>query len=201
MIRLLEGQLRHRTADYVVIGCKGVGYRVRVPVPLLSKLGTVGADAVLWIHTQVRDDAISLFGFEAHEDLELFETLIGINGIGAKIALAMMSTLSTRRLVQAVRTEDQRTLTSVPGIGKRSAERIIVELRDRLDGFGGLAGGESIPPSANAVVADLESGLANLGFKAKDISKAIDKVMSENPEGDLGDLLGSAIAAMTAGKR
>ena len=201
MIRLLEGQLRHRTADYVVIGCKGVGYRVRLPVPLLAKLGTVGAPALLWIHTQVRDDAISLFGFEAHEDLELFETLIGINGVGAKIALAMMSTLPTRRLVQAVRSEDQRTLTSVPGIGKRSAERIIVELRDRLDGFGGPAGGASIPPSANAVVADLESGLANLGFKAKEIGAAIDKVLSDNPDGDLGDLLGAAIAEMTARKR
>ena len=201
MIRLLEGQLRHRTADYVVIGCNGVGYRVRVPVPLLAKLGTVGSPALLWIHTQVRDDAISLFGFEAHEDLQLFETLIGINGVGAKIALAMMSTLSTRRLVQAVRSEDQRTLTSVPGIGKRSAERIIVELRDRLDGFGGPAGDASIPPSANTVVADLESGLANLGFKAKAIAAAIEKVLSDDPDGDLGDLLSAAIAEMTARKR
>ena len=85
MIRLLEGTLRHRTPDYVVVGCGGVGYQVRT-VPLLSKLGSVGQAVVLWIHTQVRDDAISLFGFEAHEDLELFETLISINGVGAKIA-------------------------------------------------------------------------------------------------------------------
>ena len=201
MIRLLEGTLRHRTPDYVVIGCSGVGYRVRVPVPLLSKLGSVGQPAVLWIHTQVREDAISLFGFEAHEDLELFETLIGINGIGAKIGLAMMSTLPTRRLVQAVRTEDVKTLTAVPGIGKRSAERIVVELRDRLDGFGGPAGGVSIPPSDNALISDLESGLANLGFKSKDIARAVEKVVSDQPDADLGDLLAAAIAEMTGGKR
>jgi holliday junction DNA helicase RuvA len=201
LIRLLEGTLRHRTPDYVVIGCSGVGYRVRVPVPLLSKLGSVGQPALLWIHTQVRDDAISLFGFEAHEDLELFETLISINGIGAKIALAMMSTLPTRRLVQAVRTEDMRTLTAVPGIGKRSAERIIVELRDRLDAFGGPAGGDSIPPGDQGLMADLESGLANLGFKAKDIARSVEKVLAEQPDGDLGDLLAAAIAEMTGGKR
>jgi Holliday junction DNA helicase RuvA len=155
----------------------------------------------LWIHTQVRDDAISLFGFEAHEDLELFETLISINGIGAKIALAMMSTLPTRRLVQAVRTEDFRTLTAVPGIGKRSAERIVVELRDRLDGFGGPAGTDSMPPGDQGLMADLESGLANLGFKAKDISRAVEKVLAEQPDGDLGDLLAASIAEMTGGKR
>jgi Holliday junction DNA helicase RuvA len=161
----------------------------------------VGQPALLWVHTQVRDDAISLFGFEALEDLDLFETLISINGIGAKIALAMMSTLPTRRLVQAVRSEDVRTLCSVPGIGKRSAERIVVELRDRLDAFGGPAGGSSLPPAANAMVADLESGLLNLGFKAKAIAGAVDKVMTDQPDGDLGDLLSAAISELTSGSR
>jgi len=201
VIRLLEGTLRHRTPDFVVVGCGGVGYRVRVPVPLLSKLGSVGQAAVLWIHTQVRDDAISLFGFEAHEDLELFETLISINGVGAKIALAMMSTLPTRRLVQAVRDGDLRTLTAVPGIGKRSAERIVVELRDRLDGFSGGAAGASQATGDHGLVADLESGLANLGFKTKDISRAVEKVVAAQPEADLGELLAAAIAEMTGGKR
>ena len=81
------------------------------------------------------------------------------------------------------------------------AERIVVELRDRLDGFGGPAGGASIPPSDNALIADLESGLANLGFKSKDITRAVEKVVSDQPEADLGDLLAAAIAEMTGGKR
>lgn len=201
MIRLLEGQLRHRGADAVVLSCGGVGYRVRVPVPLLAKLGSVGQAALLWIHTQVRDDAISLFGFEAHEDLQLFETLISINGIGAKIALAMMSTLSTRRLVQAVRGEDMGTLTSVPGIGKRSAERLIVELRDRLGVFVGGSDKLNSHVPVSPIAADLQSGLTNLGFKPKAIAAAVEAVLKDDPEGDLGDLLSAAIARMTGGKR
>ena len=200
MIRLIEGQIRHRDVETVIVGCGGVGYHLRAPLPLVDRLGEVGQAVTLWVHTQVREDAINLFGFETREDLKLFETLIGINKIGAKLALAMMSTLTTDRLVAAVRNEDIASLTAVPGIGKRSAERLVVELRDRLDGYGG-GGVSASPVAASGVGNDLQSGLMNLGFRSKEVSGVVEALLKERPDADLGELLSEGIARLSSGAR
>jgi holliday junction DNA helicase RuvA len=199
VIRLIEGTLRHRGIDEVIVSCAGVGYRLRVPAPVLAKLGAQGEQVTLWVHTHVREDAMALYGFSSADQLKLFEVLIGLSGVGAKLGLAILSTLAPRQLATAVSMGDVATLTAVPGIGKRTAERLLVDLRDRL---GGVIGTSSPAGSAGAIsdaaqrmAADLASGLANLGFKSKAVGKVVADLVGDG-SGDLSELFQEAIARL-----
>src|SRR6266478_2432680 len=136
MFAHLRGRLLSKHPNQAVVEAGGVGYDVTISIPTFSDLPKAGADVALHIHTHVREDALSLFGFMRVEEKKLFEKLIGVSGIGPKLAITILSGMSTEFMVAAIRGNDVATLTKIPGIGKKTAERMILELRDKLDQFG-----------------------------------------------------------------
>ena len=147
MIAHLRGKLIHKQPGQAIVEAAGVGYDVAISVPTFTALPSVGAEASLHIHTQVSEDQIALFGFLDREEKRLFERLITVSGVGPKLAIKMLSGLSPERTVQAIRGQDHAQLTRIPGVGKKLAERLVVELKDKLDDFAvaSLADGRSGP--------------------------------------------------------
>ncbi len=135
MIAHLRGKLIHKQPGQAIVEAAGVGYDVAISVPTFTALPSVGAEAALHIHTQVSEDQIALFGFLDREEKRLFERLITVSGVGPKLAIKMLSGLSSERTVQAIRGQDHAQLTRIPGVGKKLAERLVVELKDKLDDF------------------------------------------------------------------
>jgi Holliday junction DNA helicase RuvA len=152
---------------------------VQVPLSTFYNLGDVGAEIALRVHTHVRDDALALFGFATPLELQLFERLIGVNGVGPKLALAVLSGIEPPALVRAVRSQDVARLTKIPGIGKKTAERIGLELRDKLPAS--LAAAETAAPesAADALRDDLVSALLNLGYQPPAAEKAVEEALKE----------------------
>jgi holliday junction DNA helicase RuvA len=161
----------------------GVGYDVLVPLSTFYVLGEPGAAVTLRIHTHVREDVIALYGFLTTLEQDLFERLIAISGIGPKLALAVLSGIEPTELIRAVRTQDVARLTRIPGVGKKTAERIGLELKDRLPAS--LKTLEPAPPAstpADQLRDDLLSALINLGYQRPVAEKAIDKVLQAQPD-------------------
>jgi Holliday junction DNA helicase RuvA len=181
MIAFLRGRLLEKHPNRVVVDVNGVGYDVQVPVSSFYGLGEAGCEVGLRIHTHVREDAISLFGFGSALELQLFERLIAVSGIGPKVALAVLSGIEPPDLLQAVQRSDVARLTAIPGIGKKTAERIVLELKDRLQAMTvpGTAPGPSGPPVP--VRDDLLSALLNLGYHRPAAEKAIDSALRADP--------------------
>ena len=205
MIRFLEGQLRFKDHDEVIVSCSGVGYRCAVPTSLPPRLGQPGEAIEIWVHTQVRDDAIRLIGFGDRQDLEIFETLLSVNGLGPKIALNMLSSFSAVQITQALRREDIKYLSQATGVGKRLAQRMVMELSEKIPAVAGEPSG-GMPSSAGDVgrhrhSGDIESGLVNLGFKAREVAPVVAKVVADDPEGAFKDLFTRALGQLRAGGR
>ena len=135
MIAHLRGKLIYKQPGQAIVEAAGVGYDVAISVPTFTALPSLGAEAALHIHTQVSEDQIALFGFLEREEKRLFERLITVSGVGPKLAIKMLSGLSPERTVQAIRGQDHAQLTRIPGVGKKLAERLVVELKDKLDDF------------------------------------------------------------------
>jgi Holliday junction DNA helicase RuvA len=135
MIAHLRGKLIYKQPGQAIVEAAGVGYDVTISVPTFTALPSVGAEASLHIHTQVSEDQIALFGFLEREEKRLFERLITVSGVGPKLAIKILSGLSSERTVQAIRGQDHAQLTRIPGVGKKLAERLVVELKDKLDDF------------------------------------------------------------------
>ncbi len=177
MIAHLRGKLIHKEPGQAIVECAGVGYDVAISVPTFTALPSLGAEAALYIHTQVSDDAIALFGFLDREEKRLFERLITVSGVGPKLAIKMLSGLSPERTVQAIRAQDHAQLTRIPGVGKKLAERLVVELKDKLEDF-------AVPPAPAAVkgaaVEDVLSALVNLGYQRPAAEKAIEQAASKD---------------------
>ena len=133
MIAHLRGRLLSKTPNQAIVECAGVGYDVTISVATFSALPGEGAEATLHIHTHVREDQIALFGFSETQEKRLFEKLLTISGIGPKLAITVLSGIDSSRLVTAIRSGDHATLTRIPGIGKKTAERVVLELKDKLD--------------------------------------------------------------------
>jgi Holliday junction DNA helicase RuvA len=183
VIAQLRGTLLEKHPSRIVVDVAGVGYDVQVPLSTFYGLGDPGANVSLRIHTHVREDAIALFGFSTPLEQDLFERLISISGIGPKLALAVLSGIEPADLIRAIRVQDVARLTKIPGIGKKTAERIGLELKDRLpvaphtaDPSPATGGGE------DQFRDDLLSALLNLGYQRPAAEKAIDKVV-KNTEG------------------
>ena len=175
MIAHLRGQILYKIPNYVVIDCGGVGYELAISVTTYTELGEVGAEARLHVHTHVREDALQLFGFYEVTEKRLFEKLLTISGIGPKLAITVLSGISAERLVGAIRGGDHATLTRIPGIGKKTAERVVLELKDKLDDLTGfVAGGVSATPSLGATADDVLSALVNLGYPRPIAQKAVE---------------------------
>lgn len=177
MIAHLSGILLEKDARRVqrlVIDVHGVGYEVLAPLSTIYTLGEVGAPVALRIYTHVREDIIQLFGFATALEHSLFERLIGVNGVGPKLGLAILSGIEPADLGRAIRDNDLGRLTSIPGVGRKTAERLVVELRDRLAQDFNQAPASAAPGAA--VRDDLLSALANLGYQRAAAEKAIDRV-------------------------
>jgi Holliday junction DNA helicase RuvA len=196
MIAKLTGRLVEKQATRLVVDVHGVGYDVQVPLSTFYHLPEPGADVTLRIHTHVREDALSLFGFATALELRLFERLIGISGIGPKLALAVLSGIDPADLVRAVQAGDVGRLTLIPGVGKKTAERIGLELKDRLSqqlatelGVDGAA-----PAGGTALRADLVSALLNLGYHRALAEKAVDAAMTAPGEQTFERVLKDALS-------
>ncbi|HEX6384377.1 MAG TPA: Holliday junction branch migration protein RuvA [Anaerolineae bacterium] len=175
MIASLSGIVRKVEASSLVIALGGVGVRVYVPKTVLENVGGIGRSISLHTHLMVRETELSLYGFEAEEDLMLFEVLLGVSGVGPKVALAILSTLSPELLKSAILREETAVLQRVPGIGRKTAERIMFQLRDKLD----LTQVSTAVPLVSDVDADVIDILTGLGFSIVEAQSALQNVPRE----------------------
>ena len=186
MIALLEGTVAVRRADHVVVSCGGVGYRLAVSAETLRHVPRVGQPATLYTHLIVRDDALLLYGFATEEERDLFLLLIGVQSVGPKMALAVLSGGPPRELLSAVAAGDTARLQAAPGIGKRTAERIVVELREKV----GAGAEEPIVITRGDDPRGLaREGLVGLGFSPQEADKLLDGAAGDSPE----DLIAHAL--------
>lgn len=198
MIAHLRGRLFSKNPGQAIVECGGVGYDVTISVATFSALPAEGAEVTLHIHTHVREDQLALFGFAEEQEKRLFEKLLIISGIGPKLAITVLSGISADRLVAAIRSGDHATLTRIPGIGKKTAERVVLELKDKLEGLAAnlpaTAGGAHHGPAGD----DALSALVNLGYARPVAQKAIETVVARNPEAaqDFETLFRAAMAAI-----
>jgi len=177
MIAHLRGKLIFKQPGQAIIEAGGVGYDVTISIPTFTALPVAGAEASLHIYTQVSEDQIALFGFQDREEKRLFEKLITVSGVGPKLAIKMLSGLSPERTVQAIRGQDHAQLTRIPGVGKKLAERLVVELKDKLDDFAVAP----IPAAAKGpAVDDVLSALVNLGYQRPAADKAIENAIAKD---------------------
>ncbi|MGD0320780.1 MAG: Holliday junction branch migration protein RuvA [Acidimicrobiales bacterium] len=199
MIGWLRGELLARTLEgELLVDVGGVGYRVSVPGPLLSRVGEQGDEVRLHVHTHVREDAIVLYGFATAEERRCFEALVGAHGVGPSLALAILSMLTPADLTRAVMEEDLGVLCEVPGIGRKTAARLVLDLRSRLElsALNGseVPGGAGSPPNARA---EVRAALVELGYGPDEIRRALDDMPAE---GAVEDLLRKALREL-AGTR
>lgn len=179
MIGRLRGLLAAKLTDRVVLDVGGVGYEVAVTPRGLVDLPGVGEEAVLHTHLYVREDQMALYGFPAEDQRSLFRLLLGVSGVGPRVALAILATLSVDEVRRAVVTDDADALTLVPGIGKRSAQKLLLELRPKLD----LPATEL--PSGGSVVAEVRDALDGLGYQPAEIREALRSVPDDLPVADM----------------
>ncbi|MCP5157601.1 MAG: Holliday junction branch migration protein RuvA [Ectothiorhodospiraceae bacterium] len=180
MIASLRGLLREKRPPHLVLEVGGVGYELEAPMPTFYDLPGLDREVFLFTHLVVREDAHQLFGFAKRRDRDVFRLLLRVNGVGAKLALAILSGMDAERLARAVLEADTAALSRLPGIGKKTAERLVIEMRDRLDAADGAvqaaAVGVSVPPAADDPVAEAVSALVSLGFKPPEASRRVQAV-------------------------
>lgn len=195
MIGSLRGALLSKSPQDVIVDVGGVGYKVMVPVSTFCRLGEEGSSVTLLIHTHVREDQISLYGFATGAERTLFERLLSVSGVGPKVALGVLSGIEAEDLVRAITSNDLARLTRVPGVGRKTAERLVLELKDKLRDIA------VTPEPARAPVgpkADLVSALTNLGYSSADAEKASDRaIQSAEPGAPMGDLLRAALRQLS----
>ena len=182
MIARLHGKLVESAYTMCVIDACGVGYEAAIPLSTFEKLPHVGEEVTLHIHTQVREDAIALFGFATAEEKALFRRLINVSGIGGKLALNILSGMSVANFCDAVAQRDVKALSRISGIGKRTAERMVLELHDKLDGFGFAPGASELPAGNLDSINDAALALEQLGFKKDAIRKTLQTLAAEMDE-------------------
>ena len=185
MIAYLKGVLIHKTPGHIVIDTGGVGYAVAVPLGTYFKIGEVGLPAELLIYTHATDDSLSLFGFASQEEKDMFLKLIGISGIGPKLAMNILSGIEPADLEEAIRKSDLARIALVPGIGKKTALRITMELQDKLESKERLLAAKGSPERE-----DLVSALLNMGFRRREVERVVDQAIgAEKPAAGFEKLL------------
>jgi Holliday junction DNA helicase RuvA len=195
MIAHLRGRLLAKHPNQAIVETAGVGYDVTITVPTFSDLPALGTEIALHIHTHVREDQISLYGFLRPSEKLLFEKLITVSGIGPKLAITILSGMAADEMVGAIRGNDIARLTRIPGIGRKTAERMVLELRDKLP----EAMPSSVPAVAvlNATEEDVLSALVNLGYQRPTAEKALAAVMKSSKSGSFDAMFRDALAALT----
>jgi len=194
MIAHLRGKLIAKTPSHAIVEAGGVGYELAISIPTYSALPGLEQEVALYVYTHVREDALALFGFLQREEKQLFEKLIGVSGIGPKLAVTILSGMSAEAVVAAIRGNDVAALTRIPGIGKKTGERMVLELRDKLDQFAA----RPAALAATAIEEDVISALVNLGYPRSQAERALSRI----PSGKNGEkqsfetLFREALAAM-----
>jgi Holliday junction DNA helicase RuvA len=185
MIAFLRGKLLEKHPNQVIVDTAGVGYDVVIPISTFSALPDAGAEVALRIHTHVREDALALFGFLTPEEKALFERLISVSGIGPTLAIKVLSGLATATIIDAIRGGQVELLVRIPGVGKKTAERMVLELKDKLEGLGGgsAPAGVSVraEPALNDIEQDVLSALVNLGCNRASAEAAVRKAKTAEP--------------------
>ena len=189
MISSLRGKVESLSSDGAVINVGGVGFQVFMPTSTLSTLGAVGKEVQLYTHLYLREDNATLYGFAMTEELALFQTLIGVSGLGPKLALAMLSAMNIEQVVTAIATGSADLLTAIPGIGKKVANRIVLELKEKIS-----AGWITTPPPEFVQEnADVLAALTSLGYSASEAAKAV-AALPASPEMSLEEKIKLALA-------
>jgi Holliday junction DNA helicase RuvA len=194
MIAHLRGRLLAKHPNQVVVETGGVGYDVTISVPTFSDLPGVGSEVALHIHTHVREDLIALYGFIKPAEKRLFEKLITVSGIGPKLAITILSGMAADEMVGAIRGNDIARLTRIPGIGKKTAERMVLELRDKLPPAG--VGEVPSAPVMSAMEEDVVSALVNLGYQRAAAERALASVAKSGKDGSFETRFREALASL-----
>lgn len=202
MIAHLEGALREKSATRAIVSVGGVGYEVLISLSTFSRLPDEGKEVSLRIHTHVREDVIQLFGFHSELERALFEELIRVNGVGPKLAQAVLSGCEPRHLLAAIREGDLATLRSVPGVGPKTAQRILIDLRDRVADLPAAAGSESAAKpaevgSSNELLDTVISALVNLGTTRARAERAAERALADaSPDDEIETLIRYALRGL-----
>ena len=200
MIAFLRGRVFEKQPNKVIVDVGGVGYDVAIPLSTYYAIGDAGAELAVRVHTHVREDQLALFGFATELELIVFERLISISGIGPKLALAVLSGIEPNELVTALQEHDVGRLTRIPGVGKKTAERIVLELGDRLPkALAAVATGAPPPAPADELRDDLTSTLINLGYHRQSIDKTLERLLRDQTEPDFQDVLRAALKELSRG--
>jgi Holliday junction DNA helicase RuvA len=200
MIGQLRGRLAEKRPHQVLVDVGGVGYVVLVPLSTFAALGDLHTEVTLLIHTHVREDALSLYGFVSSREKHLFELLISASGVGPSLALKILSGMSVDELVPAIRGNDLARLTKIPGVGRKTGERIVVELRDRLEAVVVMEAERPAASSPAGVEADVVSALINLGYEARVAEKTVEEARKESGAANFEKLLRAALQALSQSK-
>jgi holliday junction DNA helicase RuvA len=184
MIAFLRGRVLDKQPNRIIVDVAGVGYELHVPLSTFYEVGDAGGEVSLRVYTHVREEALQLYGFLTDLERQVFERLIGISGIGPKLAIAVLSGMDSREVIAAIQRGDVARLTRIPGIGKKTAERIVLELKDRLMQLASPAVVGAVPEvsSGDRLRADLLSALQNLGYHRPQAERAIDGALTASPD-------------------
>lgn len=199
MIARLSGTLTQKSVEHLIVSVGGVGYEVHVPLSTFYSIPEEGQDVELLIYTHVKEDVLKLFGFLTPPEKDIFKKLIGVSGVGPKLALNILSGIESRDLATAIKNSDIARMNSIPGVGKKTAERLILELKDKIK-LEGLSSEEdsTISAPSGGVFDDALSALINLGYKKSDVEKTIDSIArnEESSEWSVEKLLKEALRMM-----
>ncbi len=195
MIAHLRGKLLAKHPNQVVIDTGGVGYEVTISVPTFSELPANGSEVALHIHTHVREDVIALYGFSRPAEKQLFEKLMTVSGIGAKLAITILSGMAADEMAAAIRGNDVARLTKIPGIGKKTAERMVLELRDKLSPAAGTS--TAAQPTMSPLEEDVLSALVNLGYQRPAAEKALEGVVKNSKSGSFDSVFREVLGRLS----
>ncbi len=196
MIASLTGRLTRKAPDYIILDVSGVGYQVFVPLSTFYRMPDEGAEASLHIHTHLREDMLALYGFSEPAEKDLFLILLGVSGIGPKLALTILSSLTTDEIAAAIQSSDDQKLYAIPGIGKKTAARMILELKDKVKHLVIASAPAGRPQQADVDVDDAVSALMNLGYKRNLAEDAVQMVLRTHPDLSVEDLIRQGLQAL-----
>jgi holliday junction DNA helicase RuvA len=199
MIGQLRGRLAEKRPNQVLVDVGGVGYLVQIPLSTYAALGELHTEVTLLIHTHVREDALALYGFVSAREKHFFELLLSASGVGPTLALKILSGMNVEELIPAIRGSDLARLTRIPGVGRKTAERIVVELKDKLEVVA-FEAGKPAPASPAGIEADVVSALVNLGYDGRAAETAVGEAKREAGAGNFEKLLRAALQSLSAPK-
>jgi Holliday junction DNA helicase RuvA len=196
MIGLLRGRLLEKRPNQVILDVGGVGYLVAIPLSTYAAIGELHTEVTVLVHMHVREDALALYGFLSAREKHLFELLLGASGVGPSLALKILSGMNVEELVPAIRNGDLARLTRIPGVGRKTAERMVVELKDKLEAVV-VEAEKASPPSPAGVEADVKSALVNLGYDERIAESAVAAAKRETGIASFEKLLRATLASLT----